>query len=421
MALSVLVTIEMFNALNSLSENQSLLRMPPWVNVWLLGAIVLSLSLHFLILHVEPLPLIFQVTPLSVSQWMVVLKISIPVILLDEGLKYLSRNFLEVNAETMGRLSDCFSEFMFEYDTPRMVLVRHKKVGIVYRLIQLGVLAYIIGWVFMYEKGYQSVDSVVSTVSVKMKGIAYTNEKNNSRIWDVADYVFPPQGVGSFVVMTNYIETAGQKQGNCTKISYIDFPPSGILTGKCVEYKGTLKTCEIFGWCPLENDNHIPDPPLLMAAENFTMFIKNAITFPRYGVSRSNVVPFNESCIFHKDTDPLCPIFRLGDLVTMAGFDFRKIAVKGGMIVIGIIWDCDLDWSASHCNPTFNIHGLYGEDSLSTPGYNFRFAKYFMEDRTEKRTLMKVFGIRFDIIVHGMRRNVYKSLKFKSTEDEGEE
>ncbi|XP_058857583.1 sarcoplasmic/endoplasmic reticulum calcium ATPase 1-like isoform X1 [Acipenser ruthenus] len=95
MALSVLVTIEMFNALNSLSENQSLLRMPPWVNVWLLGAIVLSLSLHFLILHVEPLPLIFQVTPLSVSQWMVVLKISIPVILLDEGLKYLSRNFLE--------------------------------------------------------------------------------------------------------------------------------------------------------------------------------------------------------------------------------------------------------------------------------------------------------------------------------------
>lgn len=46
---------------------------------------------------------------------------------------------------------------------------------------------------------------------------------------------------------------------------------------------------------------------------------------------------------------------------------------QGGMIVIGIIWDCDLDWSASHCNPTFNIHGLYGEDSLSTPGYNFRY------------------------------------------------
>uniref|UniRef100_A0A4W5K1W4 Calcium-transporting ATPase n=1 Tax=Hucho hucho TaxID=62062 RepID=A0A4W5K1W4_9TELE len=96
MALSVLVTIEMFNSLNSLSENQSLIRMPPWVNFWLLGAIVLSLSLHFLILYVEPLPLIFQVTPLSWCQWVVVLKISIPVILLDEALKYISRNHLDV-------------------------------------------------------------------------------------------------------------------------------------------------------------------------------------------------------------------------------------------------------------------------------------------------------------------------------------
>lgn len=40
----------------SVSENQSLLRMPPWENVWLLGAICLSMSLHFLILYVEPLP-----------------------------------------------------------------------------------------------------------------------------------------------------------------------------------------------------------------------------------------------------------------------------------------------------------------------------------------------------------------------------
>lgn len=30
--------------------------MPPWENVWLLGSICLSMSLHFLILYVEPLP-----------------------------------------------------------------------------------------------------------------------------------------------------------------------------------------------------------------------------------------------------------------------------------------------------------------------------------------------------------------------------
>ena len=40
----------------SLSENQSLVRMPPWVNIWLVGSIGLSMSLHFLILYVDPLP-----------------------------------------------------------------------------------------------------------------------------------------------------------------------------------------------------------------------------------------------------------------------------------------------------------------------------------------------------------------------------
>uniref|UniRef100_A0A8C1WSN6 Calcium-transporting ATPase n=1 Tax=Cyprinus carpio TaxID=7962 RepID=A0A8C1WSN6_CYPCA len=95
MALSVLVTIEMFNALNSLSENQSLLRMPPWSNCWLVAAMTLSMSLHFMILYVDPLPMVFKLTHLNVEQWMVVLKLSFPVILIDEVLKFFARNYLE--------------------------------------------------------------------------------------------------------------------------------------------------------------------------------------------------------------------------------------------------------------------------------------------------------------------------------------
>merc|ERR1711876_128548 len=96
MALSILVTIEMANAINSLSENQSLLVMPPWINPFLLGAMCLSFALHFVILYVEIMATVFQVTPLSVAQWITVMKFSLPVILLDELLKFVARNYAEV-------------------------------------------------------------------------------------------------------------------------------------------------------------------------------------------------------------------------------------------------------------------------------------------------------------------------------------
>ncbi|XP_062840965.1 sarcoplasmic/endoplasmic reticulum calcium ATPase 1 isoform X1 [Trichomycterus rosablanca] len=101
MALSVLVTIEMCNALNSLSENQSLVRMPPWSNLWLVAAMSLSMSLHFMIIYVDPLPMIFKLTHLTVEQWIVVLKLSLPVILIDEVLKYIARTYLEQKDENL--------------------------------------------------------------------------------------------------------------------------------------------------------------------------------------------------------------------------------------------------------------------------------------------------------------------------------
>eukprot|EP01064_Diplonema_japonicum_P023527 TRINITY_DN3395_c1_g1_i1.p1 TRINITY_DN3395_c1_g1~~TRINITY_DN3395_c1_g1_i1.p1 ORF type:complete len:1006 (+),score=295.38 TRINITY_DN3395_c1_g1_i1:1329-4346(+) len=90
-ALSVLVTIEMFNALNALSENQSLLKVGPLTNPLLLGAIALSFSLHFMILYVPVLCSIFGVAPLDVWAWKAVVALSAPVVLLDEVLKMFAR------------------------------------------------------------------------------------------------------------------------------------------------------------------------------------------------------------------------------------------------------------------------------------------------------------------------------------------
>jgi Ca2+-transporting ATPase len=91
LSLSVLVAIEMFNSLNALSEDGSLVTMPPWVNPWLLLAMSVSFGLHFLILYVPFLAQVFGIVPLSLNEWLLVLMVALPVILIDEILKFIGR------------------------------------------------------------------------------------------------------------------------------------------------------------------------------------------------------------------------------------------------------------------------------------------------------------------------------------------
>jgi Ca2+ transporting ATPase len=93
MSMSVLVVVEMFNALNALSENGSLVTHPPWSNPWLVGAITISMALHCVILYVPWLATTFSVAPLTYQEWRAVLWFSFPVILVDEVLKLISRRF----------------------------------------------------------------------------------------------------------------------------------------------------------------------------------------------------------------------------------------------------------------------------------------------------------------------------------------
>ena len=95
LSLTVLVTIEMMNALNALSEECSLLVVPPHRNMYLLAAIAASFVAHFAILYIPALATIFSVYPLGWREWKIVLAFSLPVILLDEILKFVGKYVLK--------------------------------------------------------------------------------------------------------------------------------------------------------------------------------------------------------------------------------------------------------------------------------------------------------------------------------------
>lgn len=91
LSLSVLVVIEMLNALNAISEDNSLFTMPPWINPYLILAIFGSISLHFMIVHVPFFAKIFSITALNQKEWGLVFAFSTPVVVVDEVLKVFGR------------------------------------------------------------------------------------------------------------------------------------------------------------------------------------------------------------------------------------------------------------------------------------------------------------------------------------------
>jgi Ca2+ transporting ATPase len=58
--------------------------------MYLCGAIVLSMALHFMILYVPFFSTLFVIVPLNRHEWLAVLAISFPVIIIDEVLKFAS-------------------------------------------------------------------------------------------------------------------------------------------------------------------------------------------------------------------------------------------------------------------------------------------------------------------------------------------
>lgn len=110
---------------------------------------------------------------------------------------------------------------IFTYSTVREARIKSWKITALFRLFQLGIIGYIIGWSIVYQRGYQTTDSVSGTVTTKVKGLGYTYQANLSagddlnkiintnlspRIFDTADYVVPPLEHDSVRIELNLID-----------------------------------------------------------------------------------------------------------------------------------------------------------------------------------------------------------------------
>jgi hypothetical protein len=145
------------------------------------------------------------------------------------------------------------------------------------------------------------------------------------------------------------------------------------------------------------------DRPLLEETADFTVLIKNFIEFPtvcyiccartsfvysdnnnyfykKFGKTfrRRNIMEdanktYLQSCHYNQERDPFCPVFRIEDIVSFAGENFTQLAIRGGVIVISIDWNCNLDLDfLEFCKPIYSFRRADDPNTNIAPGWNFR-------------------------------------------------
>ncbi|XP_055343873.1 P2X purinoceptor 4-like isoform X2 [Paramacrobiotus metropolitanus] len=323
------------------------------------------------------------------------------------------------------------SPSLLEYHTPRTLLVRCRYLGMIYTLMRVLVLVYVIGYVLVHSKSYQSIDEPDSSIISKVKGILRRHRNGREEVWDSQDYVIPPVlGVKplertikhqvlpkdeSLKLLTIHLQPqdigSGTGEGrdctrdsHCTRDKEVKYG-NGIQTGIC---NRTTSTCQIRGWCPVEVDTP-PSKPTLSGFDTVTIMVKNYINFPRFDVRRSNMLShfsaeYLKECRYHPKDDPYCPIFPLVQIVKDAekDLDVAKIAVKGGVISFNIEWKCDLDYDEEYCRPKYSFKRLDDQHAKVSTGWNFRHPYYYYDrDNVFRRDVVKFWGIRIVFDVHG--------------------
>ncbi|XP_031165203.1 P2X purinoceptor 2 [Sander lucioperca] len=323
-------------------------------------------------------------------------------------------------------LRDFIKEYFlgfWDYETPKVMVVKNTTLGVIYRSVQFLVITYFIWYVFISQKAYQESETrPESSVYTLMKGTAVHGDD----ILDTVEYARPSEGGGVISTILRREVTYDQRQGtcaeyfnvanaNCTRDSdcvqgEVNFDGHGRRTGRCVQYYNhTFKTCEVQTWCPIEEYAVVREPALVEAI-NFTVFIRNSIHFPRFKVLRGNIKDasnkrdmkkYLSKCHYNEEKEAYCPNFRLGYIADQARENFGELCKTGGVIGVFINWKCNLDLDPSHCKPTYSFRRLDLRKDQASSGYYYRFAKYYNKDGVESRTLIKAYGIRLDVIVHG--------------------
>ncbi|GAB6030487.1 hypothetical protein CHUAL_007351 [Chamberlinius hualienensis] len=331
-----------------------------------------------------------------------------------------------------GSCSTCLARYL-EYDTPQMLHTNSKLVGVLFRSLQLVIIAFIFAYYIVYSRGYQDESNAIVSV-VRLTPRPAENTESPSWSYPISltfgqdertfipTYAVKLQQTRSTCIEDREIEGAlCDPYNNRCKANKTLPNGNGIMTGRCISSIGTAISmsrdqrklyygCEINGWCTMNKTIDIVADKLNL--KDMVLVVQSDVYFPKFSNERmvNNYEDTITECLKNKylysENQPKCPTFKLGDLLMnrtlVKGIQYKDIIETGAVVMIRILWDCNFDVNhPDDCSIKYDFRRMDSHVELLDKTPEMKFS---MDFGHYGREIIFINGIRFVAKAEGTAR-----------------
>jgi hypothetical protein len=284
---------------------------------------------------------------------------------------------------------------LFSYYTKQQVSFLDRKLGITFYALQALIGLYIVGYMFIHEKGYLQYEPAIGATATHVFGdaVAVSSGKPGTRYFSTEELTYPGLENGNVFIATRQ-SIHSQQRGRCEDIT-VPCNDDGDCTvggnGKCT----ANGFCEESSWCSTE-----PKPEVYeLDTSLLQIWTRSTIQYVKIAPER----------VFSTEMHDPVPtrnhnVFTVRDLLMMCKplpVRYEEVAELGAVIEVQFIWECNV--KDKDCTPIMRARRL---DTVFDPdhiGFGFRYPEY-KDDGT--RLLNEVRGVRIFFRTSGSGRKV---------------
>jgi len=284
---------------------------------------------------------------------------------------------------------------LLSYYTRQQVMFLDRKLGITFIFIQLCIAAYIVGYMFVYKKGYLELEQAKGAVVTHVYGDAFSTSSGKvaQRLFSTEELTYPGLENGNVFVATRQT-VHKQVRDTCEDLEMFceaDSDCSAWSNGVC----SPNGYCSEPSWCDAESEPEIYE----LDTGNLQIWARSTIQFIKIAAER---VYSTET----KDPNPKMGYntFTVRELLLKCEplpVRYEEVAELGAIIEVQFFWECNV--KAKECHPEVRARRL---DSVFDPdniGFRFSYPEY-QDDNTRLRN--EVRGVRIFFRTSGIGKKV---------------